>query len=135
MFFDKILASTILLAFVSAQVDKDTVKSGPVDPATQDDEYPLMSQYFAEGATYEDYTWEAHKVVTADEYVKTLFHLTGRKSQETPSNGKTVLVVNGAGSNAMSYFGQDYSNPVADSRAATRELYHDALKQAIEADD
>jgi len=40
--------------------------------------------------------------VTGDNYVKTLFHLLPAKG--TKSNGKTVLMVNGAMTNAMAWF-------------------------------
>ena len=130
MFFDKILASTILLAYTAAQVT-----SGVVDAATQDTDYPLFAQFFAEGGSLEGYTWEAHKVATADGYVKVLFHLTGHETKEIESNGKTVLVVNGAGSNAMTFLGPDFMNGSFGDRAATRDVYNQGIKTAVESVD
>jgi hypothetical protein len=130
MFFDKILASTILLAYTAAQV-----KSGIVDAATQDTDYPLFAQFFAEGGSLEGYTWEAHKVATADGYVKVLFHLTGHETREFESNGKTVLVVNGAGTNAMALLAPDFMNNVYGDRATTRDAYNQSIKDLVDAED
>ena len=59
--------------------------------------YPEFAAFFADGAEQEDYVWEAHEVVTADGYVKTLFHITGLKSTpEFKATKQPVLLVNGA---------------------------------------
>ena len=50
-------------------------------------------------------TWEAHEVTTSTGYIKTLFHITGMEGwDEYYPHQQPLLIANGAGTNAMSYF-------------------------------
>ena len=85
--------------------ETDSLELGLVDPSLQDEKYPLIAAVFADGGEYSDYTWEAHRVKTADGYIKTLFHITGNtKSPNFKPKRQPVLFVNGASTNAMSTF-------------------------------
>jgi hypothetical protein len=56
--------------------------------------------------------------------------LTGKESGDVESNGEVVLVVNGAGTNAMSYFVPDYLYPVG-TTAEEKRKHESEIAQLI----
>ena len=103
MFTKNLLSAALVAAIANAQTD---LELGLVPADQRDSLYPEMASYFQEGAEYEGYTWEAHRVKTADGYIKTLFHITGMDADPSykPTKKNPVLFINGATSNAMSLF-------------------------------
>jgi len=81
--------------------------------------YPEMAAFFDSNGEYSDYDWEAHEVVTDSGTIKTLFHLL--PANGTPSKGKTVLMVNGAMTNAMMWLENITLTDYADGVLMTKE--------------
>ena len=65
-------------------------------------EYEPWNSYMS---TY-GYEYEAFEVTTEDGYIETLFHITGKTSFESiePTSDVPVLIINGWGTDASSWF-------------------------------
>ena len=122
--FTKTLLNTALLAVLSSAQQDSQTEEAPTSEATtletlslgkvpddlKDSLYPEMAIYFNDGGEYADYTWEAHRLETADGYMKTLFRVTGStKHPGFKPKRQPVLFVNGSISNAMSFFKLTFS--------------------------
>ena len=71
----------------------------PIDPSTYATDY----KNFYDVMDYLQYSWEAFEVTTEDDYILTLFHVTGNKQGDYKPTEPPILMMHGAYQDAASW--------------------------------